>query len=100
MKSANIVLYAVREGTRAPLASVEPDDAAAAFILNAAASRAINQSHQSGGVLPVLKCVLEEREDMDGKQVSARFTELDAATLAKRGEARHDLETLFKVKGK
>lgn len=100
MKGSNLVLYAVRDGTRQPLVSVAPKDAFAVTKIQHAASAELHRCDTAGAPHSPLKCVLETRESgEDGRQLFARFVEVDPVSLKPRVEGDKgvsEIDALFK----
>lgn len=95
----NLVLYAVENGERRPLISLDPADKLAAAKFTARIANEMRHCEQRGVSLPDFKAVLEEREaDESGKVVvKASFTEVEPHTGDTVGKAVTELDKLFAV---
>lgn len=95
----NLVLYAIENGERRPLISLDPGDKLAASKFTARIANEMRNCDQRGVSLPDFKAVLEEREaDESGKVVvKASFTEVDPHSGDNVGKAVAELDQLFAV---
>jgi hypothetical protein len=94
----NRVLYAVSDGIRRPLVSVDENDAAASFKVANAINGALATAQRAGSPAPEFKLVAETHEaDSTGRNHVSRYDECDLTTLKpKEGKrAVSSLDQLF-----
>ena len=100
MGTVNLVLYAVRDGERKPLASFDPGVSMLAARVTAKVGEAMSESERRGVAVPAFKLVAEEREADEGGRfvVRAKFQELDCFTGQPVGESCARLDEVFAEK--
>lgn len=93
----NIVLYAVADGARSPLASFDAKDAFLGTKVSHHVGEKMRECRASGAVLPDFKLVRETREADEGGRVvvAAEFQELNPSTLAAVGAKCGRLDEVF-----
>jgi len=95
-KVANIVLYTLTAAgvtgfNRHAVASPSADDPLRAVTISHAAMEAISDAKKRGVDVPLLQCLLEEREaNEQGVLFKSNYTELDLITLAPKGPAKQE----------
>lgn len=95
MKTTNIVLYAVDDGVRKPLASYGGDDALALTKAAGKIGVACDDCERRGVKHSDFVIVRETREANEGGvQTSAKFEQLDSAGAVLRTES--DIDAIFK----
>lgn len=93
----NLVLYAIENGERRPLLSLDPDDHLAAAKFIARMANEMRACEMRGVALSDFRAVREERTADEGGKfvISAKFTEVDPHSGDDIGKALNTLDEIF-----